>query len=106
MQYIQATIYLLLISCFMMTSVQAHDPSEHVKTNEVPKCESMKAMDHSKMDANDPIMMAMMKKCKAQAEKEAMQMDHSNMEMDHSNMDHSSMEGMSKSAAGEHHNHN
>jgi len=80
----------------------------------------MKAMDHSKMDANDPIMMAMMKKCKAQAQKEAMQMDHSNMEMDHSNMemdhsnmemdhsnmDHSSMEGMSKSAAGEHHNHN
>jgi len=120
MQYIQATIYLLLISCFMMTSVQAHDPSEHVKTNEAPKCESMKAMDHSKMDANDPIMMAMMKKCKAQAQKEAMQMDHSNMEMDHSNMemdhsnmemdhsnmDHSSMEGMSKSAAGEHHNHN
>jgi hypothetical protein len=35
-----------------------------------------------------------------------MEMDHSNMEMDHSNMDHSSMEGMSKSAAGEHHNHN
>ena len=78
MQYIQATIYLMLTSCFMMTSVQAHDPSEHVKTNEAPKCESMKAMDHSKMDANDPIMMAMMKKCKAQAQKEAMQMDHSN----------------------------
>ena len=71
MQYIQATIYLMLTSCFMMTSVQAHDPSEHVKTNEAPKCESMKAMDHSKMDANDPIMMAMMKKCKAQAQKEA-----------------------------------
>ena len=113
MQYIQATIYLMLTSCFMMTSVQAHDPSEHVKTNEAPKCESMKAMDHLKMDANDPIMMAMMKKCKAQAEKEAMQMDHSNMEMDHSNMemdhsnmDHSSMEGMSKSAAGGHHKHN
>ena len=106
MKPIQSTIYLLLTSFFIASFVQAHDPSEHIKKNEAPKCESMKAMDHSKMDANDPIMMAMMKKCKAQAEKEAMQMDHSNMEMDHSNMDHSSMEGMSKSAAGGHHKHN
>ena len=46
-----------------MASAQAHDPSEHMKKGEKPKCESMKNMDHSKMDANDPIMMAMIKKC-------------------------------------------
>ena len=122
MRHIQATICLLLITFFMMTSAQAHDPSEHLKKNEAPKCESMKTMDHSKLDANGPVMMAMMKKCKAQAHKEGTEVDHSNMEMDHSNMemdhnnmemdhssmemDHSSMEGMPKSTAGGHYNDN
>ena len=95
MKNIQATIYLLLTSSFIMASAQAHDPSEHMKKNEAPKCETMKTMDHSKMNASDPIMMAMTKKCmtQAQANKEELDMDHSKMEMDHSNMemDHSKM---------------
>jgi hypothetical protein len=95
MKNIQATIYLLLTSFFIMSSAQAHDPSEHMKKNEAPKCETMKTMDHSKMNASDPIMMAMTKKCmtQAQANKEELDMDHSKMEMDHSNMemDHSKM---------------
>lgn len=105
MKLLQATIYLLLTSCFIMTSAQAHDPSEHIKKNESPKCESMKAMDHSKMDANDPIMMAMMKKCKAQAHNEAKAMHHSNMEMDHNSMKDIAKETVKKEADG-HHNHN
>ncbi len=44
-------------------SAQAHDPKEHMKNAEQPKCEKMKNMDHSKMDMNDPVMQAMMKKC-------------------------------------------
>jgi hypothetical protein len=95
MKNIQATIYLLLTSFFIMSSAQAHDPSEHMKKNEAPKCETMKTMDHSKMNASDPIMMAMTKKCmtQAQANKEELEMDHSKMGMDHGNMkmDHSKM---------------
>lgn len=102
MKPIQSTIYLLLTSFFIASFVQAHDPSEHIKKNEAPKCESMKAMDHSKMDANDPIMMAMMKKCNAQGQNhhEAMEMDHSNMEMDHNN------KKTANKAANGHHHHN
>ena len=95
MKNIQATIYLVLTSSFIMASAQAHDPSEHMKKNEAPKCETMKTMDHSKMNASDPIMMAMTKKCmtQAQANKEELDMDHSKMEMDHSKMemDHGNM---------------
>lgn len=38
----------------------AHDPAEHMKKNEKPKCA---AMDHSKMDMNDPVAEAMRKQC-------------------------------------------
>ncbi|WP_420466293.1 hypothetical protein [Panacagrimonas sp.] len=45
----------------------AHDPAEHAKEaaakNAAPDCAAMKNMDHSKMDANDPVMKAMMAKC-------------------------------------------
>lgn len=44
-------------------SVQAHDPKEHMKNAENPNCAPMQNMDHSKMDMNDPVMQAMMKKC-------------------------------------------
>ena len=45
----------------------AHDPAEHANVaaakNAAPDCAAMKEMDHSKMDANDPVMKAMMAKC-------------------------------------------
>lgn len=59
----QATLYLLLASPFFMATAQAHEPSEHTSKMEKPNCEAMKNMDHAKMDMNDPVMMAMMKKC-------------------------------------------
>lgn len=46
----------------------AHDPSEHMKNGEKADCSAMQDMDHSKMDMNDPVMMAMMQKCMHQAE--------------------------------------
>lgn len=49
----------------MAAPIFAHDPAEHTKTAEVPDCEAIKKMDHSKMDANDPVIQAMMKKCSA-----------------------------------------
>ncbi len=45
-------------------SVQAHDPSEHQVNDQKPDCAAMNTMDHSKVDPNDPIMLAMMRKCK------------------------------------------
>lgn len=63
MKNIHVTFCFLLVSLFSIASVHAHDPSEHKTKREKPKCEAMKNMDHSKMDANDPIRMAMMKKC-------------------------------------------
>ena len=46
----------------------AHEASKHMKDTEKPKCEAMSKMDMSKMDANDPVMLAMMKKCESRSE--------------------------------------
>ncbi len=43
----------------------AHDEAAHAETAEIPDCEAMKTMDHSKMKKDDPVMQAMMKKCMA-----------------------------------------
>lgn len=74
----------------MIAPAFAHDPAEHAKAGEAPDCESMKTMDHSKMDMNDPVMQAMMKKCGGAHDHSATSADHNNME----GMDHSNMEGM------------
>jgi len=71
MKKIQTTTYVLLASFFAMSSALAHDPSLHSKKAEKPKCEAMKKMDHSKMDMNDPVMMAMMKKCMSEKSDES-----------------------------------
>ena len=40
-----------------------HDQPGQKQGHAKPDCAAMKTMDHSKMDMNDPGMMAMMKKC-------------------------------------------
>lgn len=52
-------------------SALAHDPSEHKTTDQKPDCAAMNTMDHSKMDLNDPVMLAMMRKCKDSVQTEA-----------------------------------
>jgi len=74
-----ALVLIPTITLSMMAT--AHDPSMHVKKAEKADCSKM---DHSKMDMNDPVAIAMMKKCKKQAEKSKGSMDHSNM--NHSKM--------------------
>jgi len=64
MKKLRMTICLLITSPFFIAVAQAHDPSEHKETMEKPKCAAMKNMDESKMDVNDPVIMAVMKKCK------------------------------------------
>jgi hypothetical protein len=46
-------------------SASAHDPKEHAKENkkQAPNCAAMQDMEQGKKDKNDPVMMAMMKKC-------------------------------------------
>ncbi|MFT5420453.1 MAG: hypothetical protein ACI9D5_001202 [Candidatus Endobugula sp.] len=64
-----ATLVMLTSSALWLSSVYAHDPAMHKKANaEKPKCEAMGNMDNSTMDKNDPIMMAMMEQCQANAD--------------------------------------
>lgn len=70
MKNIQVTICLLLVNVFFIANTQAHAPSEHAAKMVKPKCAAVENMDKSKMDANDPVMMAMMKKCMSKAASE------------------------------------
>lgn len=84
----------------MIAPTFAHDPAEHAKAGEAPNCESMKTMDHSKMDMNDPVMQAMMKKCGGVHDHSASSADHNMEGMNHGNMegmDHENTEGMDHS---------
>ncbi|MCK7596793.1 hypothetical protein M0G74_05850 [Microbulbifer sp. CAU 1566] len=58
---------LCALSLIAASTAQAHDPSMHKENVEKANCASMKDMDHSTMDANDPVVMqAMMKRCAGQ----------------------------------------
>ena len=52
-----------LPALLLALSAQAHEPSKHADGDGKPNCAKMKEMDHSKMDKDDPVMQAMMKKC-------------------------------------------
>ena len=70
-------IALVLIPTITLSmTANAHDPSMHVKKAEKADCSKM---DHSKMDMNDPVAIAMMKKCMNQAKASTDKMDHSKM---------------------------
>ena len=63
MRKAKIAIYVVLAGLFAAGFTHAHDPSLHKEKMEKPKCEAIKNIDHSKMDENDPVMLAMMKKC-------------------------------------------
>jgi len=69
MKNLNKTIILTITALAFSLSVSAHDPSLHVK-KEAKKadCTAFNKMqeDGTKMDMNDPVMLAMMKKCKNQ----------------------------------------
>lgn len=63
------------LTLFTMASAFAHDPKEHMSEAQSPDCAAMKnmdhekmAMNHEKMDMDDPVMAAMMKQCMASME--------------------------------------
>ncbi|MBL4799432.1 MAG: hypothetical protein JKY50_18670 [Oleispira sp.] len=64
-----SVITTVLPMMFLAASVHAHDPAEHVEGAETANCEMMKTMDHSKMDMNDSVAQAMMKKCMSKMHK-------------------------------------
>ena len=78
--YIKSVLIVLLIHPF--SSVNAHDPAKHKQAGEKPKCEAMAGMDHTKSDMSDPVMQAMMKKCKSSEHDKALQAgaEHSDSE--------------------------
>lgn len=77
----------LIPTITLSMTATAHDPAMHAKEADKADCSTM---DHSKMDMDGPIAVAMMKKCMKQdeaAKKSMEDMDHSKMnDMDHSKM--------------------
>jgi len=60
-------ISLLLVALFVLgttMSVKAHDPSEHLVAGEAPDCAAMHQSGGPTMNMKDPVVQAMMKKCK------------------------------------------
>jgi len=64
MKTLHLKTFALTLGLFIFTGASAHDPSEHKQNAEAPKCEAMADMDHSEMKSDDPVMQAMMEKCK------------------------------------------
>ena len=65
MKYILSIVTLIFA---LSTNAFAHDPSMHKADAEKPDCA---AMHDTKLDASDPVMLAMQKKCESK-----MQMEH------------------------------
>lgn len=59
----QCVVLLAVPALMLALSVQAHSEKEHMEKAENPDCAAMSAMDHSKMDMNDSVVMAMMQQC-------------------------------------------
>lgn len=65
----------------------AHDPAEHAKEAAAKAGPNCAAMDHSKMDMNDPVAKAMMAKCAGTEKSTEKPAEMKGMEgMDHSKM--------------------
>ena len=59
----QCSVLLAVPALMLAFSAQAHSEKEHMEKAENPDCAAMSTMDHSKMDMNDPVVMAMMQQC-------------------------------------------
>lgn len=59
----QLGVLLAVPGLMLAFSAQAHSEKEHMKKAENPDCAAMSTMDHSKMDMQDPVVMAMMQQC-------------------------------------------
>lgn len=73
---------IILLSAYSINAA-AHDPKEHAKEKqqEAPNCEVMQDMKQGKIDKNDPVVMAMMKKChKMKGDKKADEKHMDNMQ--------------------------
>ena len=96
--------HIVLTGALMMIAGQAtwaHDPAEHAKEAAAAKapanCANLHKMHTSTMKSDDPVMQAMMSKCKAQASQPNTNqsvppvMNHSQMQSMPEGMDHSKM---------------
>jgi hypothetical protein len=59
------------LTVFSVSASLAHDPSEHTNKAEKPDCKSINTRDKSTLDMTDPVVMAMMSKCKSSHNKNA-----------------------------------
>lgn len=60
------SVSVVLTLSLLSNAVIAHDPALHKKTAEKPNCAAIKDMDHSQLEAGDPVMQAIMAQCHSQ----------------------------------------
>lgn len=60
----KASLIILTTALSISMLATAHDPKEHAKESQPPDCQLLASMDHGNMDMDDPVMQAMMQKCK------------------------------------------
>lgn len=63
MKTISTAVWVLVSGIAFSALANAHDPSEHAAKGESPDCSAMPDMHQASMNASDPVMQAMMKKC-------------------------------------------
>ncbi len=81
---IKNQILTFVLFLFFANFVHAHNPAEHSKQSDKPNCAAIKSMNQSKTDKNDPVLMAMMIKCKKA--KKSDKADYHTSEQDHHDM--------------------
>ncbi len=62
------SISVMVLALSVAATVSAHDIEEHMKNGEKPNCAAMKDVDMAKMNKDDPVTQALMKKCAEQME--------------------------------------
>ncbi|PCK07283.1 MAG: hypothetical protein COA42_15105 [Alteromonadaceae bacterium] len=88
MKKIIAATSAALLGVSLAVNTLAHDPKEHMKKSEKADCSTMGGMDHSKMDMNDPVMQAIMKKCMPEVNHDEKAAEDSHDTKSHKHSDH------------------
>lgn len=57
---------LFTVTLLLTPATLAHDPSQHKDKAEKPQCAALEDMDMEKMDKQDPVTQALIKKCMKQ----------------------------------------
>lgn len=66
MKHLKQTLATAMLVSVITSTALAHDPKLHKQSDEKPNCDAIKDMDHTEMETDDPVMRAMMAKCRSE----------------------------------------